>query len=117
MPSEYGGGLNAVLPKPIRDVLSRIQYLAAEAVEGKEEEIINELKEYKGVLKVEEKREEIQKQFTQVLVENENIKKIVEKCNDLLKPGVLPNADNLPENEKYGKRAKRNDPPYFWRFR
>jgi hypothetical protein len=110
MPSEYGGGLNAVLPKPIRDVLSRIQYLAAEAVEEKEEEIINELKTYKGVLKVEEKREEIQEQFTKVLKENENIKKIVEKCDDLLKPGVLPDADNLQVNEldeKYWKTGKK----------
>jgi hypothetical protein len=110
MPSEYGGGLNAVLPKPIRDVLSRIQSLAIEAVEEKEEQIINELKTYKGVLKVEEKREEIQKQFTKVLDENENIKKIVKKCNDLLRPGVLPDADNLSENEldeKYWKTGKK----------
>jgi hypothetical protein len=110
MPSEYGGGLNAVLPKPIRDVLSRIQSLATEAVEEKEEEIINELKTHKGVLKVEEKREEIQKQFTKVLEENENIKKIVKKCSDLLKPGVLPDADNLSENEldeKYWKTGKK----------
>lgn len=110
MPSEYGGGLNAVLPKPIRDVLSRIQSLATEAVEEQEEEIINGLKSYKGVLKVEEKREEIQKQFTKALEENESIKKLVEKCDDLLKPGVLPDADNLQENEldeKYWKTGKK----------
>jgi len=110
MPSEYGGGLNAVLPKPIRDVLSRIQSLATEAVEERNEEIINELKTYKGVLKVDEKREDIQKQFTKVLEENENIKKIVKKCNDLLMPGVLPDADNLQENEldeMYWKTGKK----------
>jgi hypothetical protein len=110
MPSEYGGGLNAVLPKPIRDVLNRIQTLAAEAIEEKEDEIIEQLVEYEGVLKVEEKREEIQTELTKVLEENENIKKIVEKCNDLLQPGVLPNADSMPENnldEKYWKTGKK----------
>ena len=44
------------------------------------------------------KREELQKQLTKVLEDDENIKKIIEKFKQLLEPGVLSEVDEIHEN-------------------
>ncbi|MFY9965201.1 MAG: hypothetical protein WBL44_05215 [Nitrososphaeraceae archaeon] len=114
MPSEFGGGFNAILPRIIREVFARVESIANEAIAGKEDEITKELQAYKGVLEVEKKREEIQAQFTEVIEANENIKKVVIAFNKLLESGVLPNGDNLDENKldtKYWKTGKKEDLP------
>ena len=73
-----------LLPEPIKNFLKVIQNVTDKATSEVKGNIETELSDVKGFLEVHEKEKEIVDRLTAAISENENIKIIATKCDDLL---------------------------------
>ena len=85
-----------ILPTPVRKLLDHIQITSDAAAAETKNKIHSELARVKGFLEVQNKKKEIKTRLAQSLVEDENMKVIITKCEELIKSelkGVLDEND------------------------
>jgi hypothetical protein len=90
-----------ILPDPIRRLLEQIQIISDAAAAETKNKIRSELTRVEGFLEVPNRKNEIKTQLAQSLLENENMKTITKRCEELMRSTVLeferPDADDNPE--------------------
>jgi len=67
-----------------------LQTLTDAATSKTKNDIKPELEKVEGFLEVQYKKKEIATQLTEALAEDEDMRVIVAKCEELMRPGVLP---------------------------
>lgn len=94
----------SMLPDPLKRFFEHVQTISDAATEEIKNYIESDLEKVEGFLEVQQKKKEIATQLTETLVENEDMKEIIGKCQELMQPGVLPevkekdNDDNTDEH-------------------
>ncbi|MGH9986601.1 MAG: hypothetical protein ACRD8W_21875 [Nitrososphaeraceae archaeon] len=76
--------------EPVKMFLERLQTLTDAATSKTKNDIKPELEKVEGFLEVQYKKKEIATQLTEALAEDEDMRVIVAKCEELMRPGVLP---------------------------
>jgi len=72
-----------ILPKPVRNLFTHIQDIADTATQKEEESIKSELKDIEGFIDVGVKREEIEQHLAKALADDDDMKIIIKKCEEL----------------------------------
>ncbi|MGC1131450.1 MAG: hypothetical protein WA941_01400 [Nitrososphaeraceae archaeon] len=98
-----------MLPDSARRFFEYIQNMSDAAVTKTKEDIKSKLENVTGFIEVQEKKKEIAEQFAQTLMENEDMRLIFSKCEELMRPGVLPEIEqaNNADGDKESSRRKR----------
>jgi hypothetical protein len=81
-----------MLPDPVKDLLERIQNVSEVAIMTTKKDIKSQLEKVDGFLDVQMKKREIARHLTDAIAENEDMKVIATKCEELMRPGVLPDV-------------------------
>ncbi|MGH9977848.1 MAG: hypothetical protein ACRD8Z_18735, partial [Nitrososphaeraceae archaeon] len=91
-----------ILPDSVKKFLERIQAISDAASAKTKNDIKSKLARVEGFLEVPSKKKEIAIQLTEVLAKNEDMKVVVAKCEELMKPGILPEVmkDNYNEDDE-----------------
>lgn len=85
-----------ILPDPIKSLFKHIQTISDTATAKITNELKSQLKEVEGFLEVQRKKEEIAAQLTEAIAKNKDMKMIIARCKELMRPSALTeiNQDN-----------------------
>jgi hypothetical protein len=101
-----------ILPDAIKKVLKRIQNIADVATEQTENDIESEQEKVEGFIEVPEQMKRNAERLAKVLTENEGMKVIISKFEELLRPGVLPETkpadDENSRKESSSRQIRKN---------
>jgi hypothetical protein len=96
-----------ILPSSVRKFFEYIQNVSDMATAKTKVDIKSKLEKVNGFIKVQEKKNEISKQFTEALLKNKNMGVVSSKCDELMRPGVLPQVKRGTHSNKKSPRPKR----------
>ena len=90
-------------PRPIKDVLRRVDSYITKVTELQEEQILIELQSAKELPEKTKKENEIEEELVDKITDAEQddkgLKKIVAKFTELLRPGALPEPDDYADSD------------------
>jgi hypothetical protein len=97
----YDKAVIDILPTPVRKLLEHIQITSDAAAAETKNKIHSELAKVKGFLEVQNKKKEIKTRLAQSLVENEKMKIISTKCEELMQSELkgVSDDDNDTDSE------------------
>jgi uncharacterized protein YydD (DUF2326 family) len=90
----YDKAVIDILPTPVRKLLEHIQITSNAAAAETKNKIHSELARVKGFLEVQNKKTEIKTRLAQALLENENMKVITTKCDELMQSELKGVSDD-----------------------
>lgn len=96
-----------ILPSSVRRLIEYIQNVSDAATAKTKMEIEPKLEKVIGFIKVEDKKEEILEQFTEAIAEDKDMGIVSSKCDELMRPGVLPQVKRAIHANKNISRPKR----------
>lgn len=96
-----------MLPSSVRKLFEYVQNVSDVATAKTKVDIKTKLEKVNGFIKVEDKKEEILEQFTEALVEDNDMGVVSSICDELMRPGVLPQVKRATHGNKKSPRPKR----------
>ncbi len=96
-----------ILPSPVRKFFEYIQKITDAATAKTKKDIETRLEKVIGFIIVEDKEEEILKHFSEALAEDKDMGIVSSKCDELMRPGVLPQVKRAIHANKNISRPER----------
>ena len=89
----------SILPDPVKRLFERIQAVSDEATAKIKKDIESKLEKVEGFIEVQNKKKEIHTQLREALAQNNYMKIIISKCEELMQPGVLPEPEQIGDDD------------------
>jgi hypothetical protein len=96
-----------ILPDSVRKFFEYIQNMSDAAITKTRDDSKSKLENVMGFIEVQEEKKEISQQIAQALTQNKDMRRIFSKCEELMRPGVLPQIKRTTNCNKDSSRRKR----------